>query len=76
LWQRYLEPENGPLAFLRLAVDLAIELLYDHLGYRQTEAHATTVDITSLCKAAEEPEELVEILLLDPQTCIFHLTSQ
>ena len=48
----------------------------DHLRDRQAETHPTSVDVPGLREAAEEPEELIQIILLDPETGILDITRE
>jgi hypothetical protein len=51
-------------------------LLNDHLRDCQAKTHPTSVDVPCLCEAAEEPEELIQIILLDPETGILDITRE
>ena len=48
----------------------------DHLRDGQAETHPTSIDVPGLREAAEEPEELIQIILLDPKTGILDITRE
>jgi hypothetical protein len=50
--------------------------LNDHLRECQAKTHPTSIDVPGLHEAAEEPEELIQIILLDPETGIFDITRE
>jgi hypothetical protein len=50
--------------------------LNDHLRDGQAKTHPTSIDVPGLREAAEEPEELIQIVLLDPETGILDITRE
>jgi len=50
--------------------------LNDHLRDGQAETHPTSIDVPGLREAAEEPEELIQIILLDHETGILDITRE
>ena len=48
----------------------------DHLRDGQAETHPTSIDVPGLREAAEEPEELIQIILLDHETGILDITRE